>query len=381
MRILIVKLGSIGDIVHTLPALAAIRRSAPEAHLSWVVERGAAEVLRDNPALNDLIEIDTRALRRRPLAARGEWSLASQFGRLRRLKYDVAIDFQGLLKSAFVAALSGAKRRVGFSREFLREPMSRLLMTEGFEVPPRAHVTRRNLALASAAFGINATETDLQFPLGVLPSHEAEAAEAMLKLCGRDGNAASFAIPNQFAIANQFAILNPGGGWWTKQWSAERFGQLADLLWERDGLPSLVTYGPGEERLAACVESASRTRAARGVTLTLRGFFALARQARIYVGSDTGPTHLAIAAGAPIVGLFGPTEWWRNGSPQADDIVVERMDIGCREDCHRRACGQWVCMDIAVESVYGAARERLRRREAARESSVLVDRREVEVRV
>src|SRR3712207_1703011 len=130
MRILFVKLGSIGDIVHALPALAAIRRALPRAEISWVVERRAAEILRDNPALDRLIEVDTKALRRWPVF--GETLLAprQQLRRLRASTFDAALDFQGLLKSAFIARLSGAPRRYGFAREALREPASRFLLTE-----------------------------------------------------------------------------------------------------------------------------------------------------------------------------------------------------------------------------------------------------------
>jgi ADP-heptose:LPS heptosyltransferase len=101
------------------------------------------------------------------------------------------------------------------------------------------------------------------------------------------------------------------------------------------------------------------------VSLSLKGFYALARRARVYVGGDTGPTHLAVAAGTPVVGLFGPTEWWRNGSPRAEDICVERTDIGCRENCHRRSCRNWICMEIEVDRVLRAVEERLRRARCA----------------
>ena len=99
---------------------------------------------------------------------------------------------------------------------------------------------------------------------------------------------------------------------------------------------------------------ASQSGKARAVSLSLKGFYELAKRAQVYVGGDTGPTHLAIAAGTPIVGLFGPTEWWRNGSLRAADICVERVDIDCRTDCHRRACSKWICMDIEVERVLQA---------------------------
>ncbi len=160
--------------------------------------------------------------------------------------------------------------------------------------------------------------------------------------------------------------------WPTKLWSADRFGALADELWQRHGLYSLVTHGPGEAELAQTVLNASRSGKVKAVSLSLKGFFALAGNASVYIGGDTGPTHLAIAAGAPIVGLFGPTEWWRNGSPFDDDICVERNEIDCRNDCHRRACSKWICMDIEVEKVLAAVNQRLARTQIALETEVRV---------
>jgi lipopolysaccharide heptosyltransferase I len=346
MRILIVKLGSIGDIVHTLPSLAAIRRELPGAEVAWAVERRAAEILRDNPLVDRLIELDTKALRRwSPLS--GETLLATrrQLQRLRASAFDVALDFQGLLKSAAIARLARAPRAYGFARPSLREPASRFLLTHTVNVPTGTNVIRKNLALAAHALGINVPEDgdDFEFPVHVSPEQEREARDAASLAGGR------------------FAILNAGGGWPTKLWGAERFGALADALLARHGLRSLVTYGPGERELAEGVVRASRAGAAQPVSLSLKGFYGLARRASLYVGGDTGPTHLAVAAGAPVVGLFGPTEWWRNGSPRAADVCVERTDIDCRADCHRRACGVWVCMDIEVARVVAAADERLRR--------------------
>jgi heptosyltransferase I len=345
MRLLIVKLGSIGDIVHTLPSLAAIRRALPKAEISWVVERRAAEILRDNPLLNRLIEVDTKALRRWPVS--GETLLAprQQLRRLRASSFDTALDFQGLLKSAAIARLSRPKRSYGFAREALREPPSRFLLTRTVRVPLRSHVIVKNLALVAGALGIHVPSdpAEFEFPIATTPAHEAEAEEAAAGLGGR------------------FAILNPGGGWPTKLWDAGRFGTLADELWTHHGLSSLVTYGPGEIELAETVMRASRSGRARAVSPSLKGFYALAKRASLYVGGDTGPTHLAVAAGAPVAGLFGPTEWWRNGSPRPDDIPVERDDITCRVDCHRRSCSQWICMDIPVERVLHFAGERLRR--------------------
>ena len=351
MRILFVKLGSIGDIVHALPSLAAVRRAMPGAAISWVVEERAAEILRDNPILDRLIEVDTKALRRVPVS--GETLLAprQQLRRLRASTFDTALDLQGLLKSALIARLSGAKLRYGFSREALREPAGRFLLTKTIKTPVHSHVIDKNLALISGALGIDvpATYENYEFPISITSAHENEAEQALS------------------GIESRFAILNPGGGWPTKLWNAGRFGSLADELWTHHGLRSVITYGPGEDNLANEVVAASRSGRAEARSLSLKGFVALAKRAAVYVGGDTGPTHLAVAAGTPIVGLFGPTEWWRNGSPRSADICVERNDIGCRTNCHRRSCSVWICMDIEVARVLQAVSERLvRSADAAR---------------
>jgi lipopolysaccharide heptosyltransferase I len=345
VRILIVKLGSIGDIVHTLPSLAALRHALPQAHISWVVEQTAAEILRDNPFLDRLIEVDTKVLRRGLMSGETLRAPRQQLRRLRASAFDIAFDFQGLLKSASVARLSGARRVFGFSHEGLREPASRILLSKSIFIPKHTHIIRKNLGLVNGALGITVPQqaSDLEFPIQADASHRYEADRAI------------------HGIAGPYAILNPGGGWPTKLWSPERFGELADQLWNNHGLHSLITYGPGENELAERVLGSSHSGKARTIGLSLKGFYALAKRAEVYVGGDTGPTHLAIAAGTPVVGLFGPTEWWRNGSPREDDVCVERADIDCRVDCHRRSCSNWICMDIEAERLLGAVSERLGR--------------------
>ena len=340
MRILIVKLGSIGDIIHTLPAVAAMREAMPHAEISWVVEHRSSEILRDNPILDRLIVVDTKALRRGLMSGETLRAPRQQLRRLRASAFDIALDFQGLLKSASIARLSGARRVFGFSRDALREPASRIFLSKTIPIPPKTHVIRKNLMLAGGALGIPTPESaeDFSFPIATTPVHKAEAASVS------QGN---------------FVILNPGGGWPTKLWSVERFGRLADEIWSHYGLRSLVTYGPGERELAERVVAGTRSGQATAVSLSLKGFYELARRAEVYVGGDTGPTHIAIAAGTPIVGLFGPTEWWRNGSPRKEDICIDRVEIDCRTDCHRRACSNWICMDIEVDRVLQAVDMRI----------------------
>ncbi len=341
MKILIIKLSSIGDVVHTLPVLAAIRKEMPDASVTWAVEQSSAEILRGNPLIDELLEIDTRALRGGRMIEEILIDAGKLIGDLRKREFDIAIDFQGLLKSAFVAKFTRSARRFGFAKSGLREPASRFLLTDTVETPPGFHVVRKNLILAGSALGFEARDEKPEFPIFTEEIHQAEAG-AMSELAG-----------------GRFAILNPAGGWPTKLWDAAKFGELADRLFERFGLASIVTTAPNESELA--MKAAANSRSGRLVTgePTLKGFFELARRAEIYVGGDTGPTHLAIAAECPVVGIFGPTEWWRNGSLNPSDICVERNDIGCRVDCHRRSCANWICMDIGVETVLDAVARRL----------------------
>src|SRR5678816_756676 len=196
MRILIVKLGSIGDIVHTLPALAALRGAMPQAEISWVVERRSAEILRDNPLLDRLIEVDTKALRRGLMSGETLRAPRQQLRRLRASAFDVALDFQGLLKSASIARLSGAQRVFGYSRSGLREPASALLLSSKIHVPKHTHVIFKALHLVNGALGlpIPVNSSELSFPISIPQQAEDEALEAAV---GTGGS---------------YAILNPGGG-------------------------------------------------------------------------------------------------------------------------------------------------------------------------
>ena len=323
--------------------LDAIRKRYPEAEISWIAEKRSAGILENNELIDNLIEVDTRSLRGGKVIESMLLDAAKQIKNLRQYDFDIAIDFQGLLKSGIIAKLSGAKKRWGASRADLREPAARVFYTDTTKLPQEAHVISQNLALAAAALDLDTTNLPILFPITTSPDDRREADEIALSVGGR------------------FAILNPAGGWVTKLWHAEKFGRLADLVWEQFGLASVVVTGPNETDLATEVATASHSGKTICAEPSLKGFYELARRAEIYVGGDTGPTHLAIAAGAPIVGIFGPTEWWRNGSLNPDDICVERLDIDCRIDCHRRTCSNWICMDIAPETVFEAVKLRLAR--------------------
>jgi len=340
LHILVVKLSSIGDLVHTLPAVAAIRRSLPTAEISWAVETRSAEILRGSPVIDNLIEIDTRSIRGASLPEILP-EIKRQARVVRARKYDVAIDFQGLLKSAVIARLSGAKVRWGFAKDELRESASRFVYTDTVEIPAKTHIIRKNIFLAAAACHFAFDDSLIEYPISTDDVHAAEAKEVINR------------------VGPDFVILNPAGGWVTKLWHVEKFGLLADAIMHETGMRSVIVTGPNEADLARRATFSSKSDAIIPAEPTLKGFYELARRARLYVGGDTGPTHIAIAAGAPVVALFGPTEWWRNGSLGRNDVVVERSDISCRIDCHRRECSNWICMDSDVDAVMGAVRERL----------------------
>jgi ADP-heptose:LPS heptosyltransferase len=331
VKALLVRLSAIGDVVHTLPVLAALREHGWQT--AWLVEPLARPLLAGNPALGELMEA--------PAARAFTLSVARRALReARHARPDVALDLQGLWKSAGWARLSGAARVIGYARRWRREPASALLIGERFEPPAEpVHVIDKNLALLRP-LGIEAVGRR-EFPL---PALDAEAAEVDRRLAG-------------LGLA-EFAILNPGGGWKSKLWPAERFGALASALRER-GLAALVTWGPGEDALADRVVSASDGAARRCFATTLREYVALARRARVVVAADTGPMHLAAAVGTPVVALFGPTDPARNGPFSPADEVVRRAPP-CAP-CHRRACGvhDGVMDGIPVDEVLAAVERRL----------------------
>ena len=267
--------------------------------------------------------------------------LFSNLKQVRANSFDVAIDFQGLMKSAVIARASGATKVWGFAKDSLREKESRIFLDETVEAEGRHHVIVKNLILAEAALGLTPERDHYEFPISTSIENK------------------SFADSITEEIESDFVILNPAGGWVTKLWPPEMFGALSDVLWERHGLKSVVTTGPGEESLAERIRVSAKTQSLKFVSPDLKSFYELAKKSTAYVGGDTGPTHIAVAAGAKVVGIFGPTEWWRNGSVNPLDICVERNDIPCRENCHRRTCDKWICLDIRPEVVADAVSRRI----------------------
>ena len=338
MKALIVRLSAIGDVVHTLPVAATLRQYGFE--VDWVVEPPARPLVEANPAVSRAIPAPAA----RPAGLARAWSTARD---LHRMRHDVALDLQGLWKSAAWARASGAQRVIGFAGPWRREHLSEILL--GVRVPLRrepSHVIDKNLALLRA-LGIE-EEGLREFPLPPAPD---ETRRVSAHLADRGWG--------------DFAMLNPGGGWASKLWPPAAFGAVAQGLAARGILP-VVTWGPGEEMLADAVVAASGKAAERCFPTTLLEYVEVARRARVVVAADTGPLHLACAIGTPVVGVFGPTDPARNGPFGVDDLTVRRQPL-CAP-CHRHRCSihEGVMAAVPPAEVLTAIDRRLARAAAAR---------------
>ncbi|HLQ77777.1 MAG TPA: glycosyltransferase family 9 protein, partial [Terriglobia bacterium] len=308
-RFLIVKFGSLGDIVHCLPSVAQLRTAFPKAEIDWLIERKNKIAVEMSGLDVKLVPIDTYQWRNSPGIGSAK-EIGEFVWALRTDGYDCVIDFQGLLKSAFFAYLSGAPIRIGWERDFLRESVSRIFYTEVVK-PKRIHIIDQQMELLR--------------PIGIEPDWYTE-----VPLHASD--TARQSVETKLKGLKDYVVINPGGNWVTKCWHPERYGELAGRL-IKDGLPVAVTCGPGEEEM---VRTMLRTGAdgAHQVSTNLEELVALCEKARLFVGGDTGPMHFAAAAGTPIVSIFGPTSSDRNGPFRREDIVVERR-LPCRP-CYER---------------------------------------------
>ncbi len=327
-RILLVRTSSLGDVVHALPVLSALRRHLPQARIGWVVEEPFAPLLAGHADLDEVLVVRLRRWGRRPLA----WQTLAEAGAflraLRRFAPDVVIDLMGNHKAAVIAALSLCRRRIGLDRRSRREPASALWLSE--QIPARGiHAVDRGLALLDA--------------LG-LPAEPADFGGEKLF---RTLEAAPPSAP--------FALLHPGAGWGNKIYPADWWGEAIRLLHAATGLRTLVAAAPGEERLAATAAAAAGSAAcAVEPAPDLPALAALLRRAALMLGGDTGPTHLAHALGTPVLMVMGPTDPARHGPYGAPERALFRR-LPC-SFCHRRFGESKACLlEILPESVAARA--------------------------
>ncbi|MEP6471596.1 MAG: lipopolysaccharide heptosyltransferase I [Acidobacteriota bacterium] len=314
MRILIVRLSSLGDVIHALPIAANARRAGAE--VGWMTETAYRDLLEGNPNVDRVFHADTKGWRRRPFSRRTLSDVRTLSRSLREFAPDAVIDAQGLWKSALLARAAGAPV-VGFGAADRREPASAILCDLPVRPLPGGHVVDRNLALAEAAgFSIRERRPDARF---LLAKGSAEA----------DAFLAEQTRP--------FAVYHPGAGRPEKAWGEARFAALAGLLAENPGLSAVVSWGPGDEERARKM-SGMLPHARTLPRLSLPGLSRVVAESALFVAGDTGPLHLADALGTPTLALFGPTDPVRNG-PYRSPASAIRYDAGTgAEEVARKAC-------------------------------------------
>ncbi len=344
-RLLIVRLGAMGDIIHTLPAASALRAAFPNTIIGWVVEERWAELLRtssaspsgprspERPLVDNIHTVNTKTWRTSMASAQTWKQITQAIGEVRNVQYEVAVDFQGAIRSAMIARTSGADVIYGFAQP--RETPARMFYTR--RVAARGtHIVEQNLSLTEEVAG-----RALPTPEVVLPRNEGAELECAHRL--EEGK------------IEKFALLNPGAGWGAKRWPVEHYGQVAREV-AKLGLKPLINYGPGEEDLAKSVQETSGG-AAETMPSSLTQLIALTRRASLFIGGDTGPMHLAAALGVPVVAIFGPTDPARNGPFGTKSIVLRSPSS--QTSHKRRPQPDEGLLEITADQVISAARQLL----------------------
>ncbi len=326
-RLLVVRLGAMGDILHALPAVTALRRMHPAWHIGWVVDprwqalleagseearkQGSGNAVAAMPVVDRLHFAPSREWKRHPFSAQTRTQIAALRRELREAHYDAVLDLQGAIRSAVIARMTGYPRRIGEAKP--REWPAHWLFTERIATHG-VHVIEQDLELASAVAGD---------PL--------EMVEPLLPVDPEAESWCAAWLAEQATSGRRLAFIAPGAGWGAKRWPSERYATVAAGLVQR-GFHVLVNAPPGEESLAVPIAAAGAT----PFTATLPQLIALTRRIALAIGGDTGPLHLACAAGRPVVGIYGPTDPSRNG-PYGTRTRVLRSPASRRDYTHRDA--------------------------------------------
>jgi heptosyltransferase-1 len=325
-RFLVVRLGSLGDIVHTFPAVAGLRASFPNSEIVWLTHPRWRFLVERSALASQVWTVETRSLS----------SVGEIRHRIREANFAAAIDYQGLWKSAALPWLGRVRRRIGFSSKTVRESGVPILYTERVDTTAR-HVADQNGELSLRA---GAKEPVGKFNLELRAEDEAVVCE--------------FLRENSM---ERYVVLSPGGGWRSKCWPPERFGALCRSIRNSLDLRCIVNFGPGEETLAAAVRDASGDAAPVLYDGELGPLMALLRNAMCIVGGDTGPLHLAVALGTRAVAIFGPTDPARNGPYSSGDIALRAPNAQTTHT--RRATTDPSLLAISVDEAFDAVRRRI----------------------
>ena len=349
-RILIVRLGAMGDIIHALPAVAAMRERYPQTEVDWLIERRWVELLAvpgtpptgprssQKPRVDNIHVADTKSWRKQLFSSATRAEFRQLRNGLAARRFTHVFDMQGSIKSAVLARYAGASRVVGYKAP--REKLASLLYHQHVDVG--GHVIERGallLGFSGMLFEMGAHETFADHARRSIPTDPASEQWA-----------------NEI-VTTPFALLSPTAGWSTKEWPAQRYGELAKRL-HGAGLTPLVNIGPGERetKIGDAVEQASEG-AAKRMACSISQLIALTRRASLFIGGDSGPMHLANALGVPTVAIFGPTDPARNG-PYYNPSIVLRSPLSKTSYSHVDTPDLGI-QSITVEQVWEAAQKML----------------------
>lgn len=344
-KILLIRLSAFGDCLHAVPVLVALRRHFPDAEIGWAIEELSYSLLKDHPMVDHFHVFPRRAFKKSQGTFMDRMRSMRQFRKdLAAIKYDTAIDLQGLTKSGLVSWWSGAKRRIGFKGEDSREFN---IVFNNERIAPSAeavHVVDKNMVLLKP-LGVQVPDK----PEWVMPTFDAEndIMRPFLDKCGLIGGDGRVA---------RFAIVNPGATWFTKRWPPEMFGEVAKGLITRHGLPVVIPWaGADEQKAAHIIAAIAGPQSFVAPDTDLRQLAALTQQSVLFVGNDTGPLHLAVAFNVRSVAVFGATDPLRNG-PYGSMHRMQTGGVDChpcwKTTCERkdRACLIWVTPDAVLTS-------------------------------
>lgn len=349
-RICLIKPSSLGDVIHSLSVLAALRESYPEAFISWVVAPANASLLEGHPMLDEVLIFDRTAWGKVGRLPKTAVEVAGLVSALRRGRYELVIDLQGLIRSALLTFAAGAPERVGFanSREY-----SPFFYSRRVEVPEGPiHAVDRYMLVAEAVTG---KSHPVAFPLGLTDEDRLEV-ELFLESHGLE--------PSQPLV-----VLSPGARWSSKRWAPQNFATLGEALFRRFGLQPVIVGGPGEETVVEAVRGALSGKVPAVSFRSLRAVAALFARSQVAVTNDSGPMHLAAAAGCPVVAVFGPTDPRLTG-PYGEEHQVVSHPVECAP-CFLKDCpiGHDCLVGVSVEAVEAAVEGVLAERASDRETN------------
>jgi lipopolysaccharide heptosyltransferase I len=345
MRFLIIRLSSIGDIVHVLPSVSALAKTFPGAEVHWVVEARHAVLLEGNPSVHRVVKLDTLGWRKRLASPAVLERMVRGVLALREDPYDAALDFQGLYKSAIISRLSRSRQRLGFADKWLREPAAGVFYNERVSPHGRCHVIEKNFSLVER-LGVRTLEpAQWEFPLPQTASDDGYVEKQLASLG-----------------VKEFMVMNPGGGWQAKRWAPAQYADLIRRLESEFGWKILLTGSPQEEGLIEEILTLAGSHEAHYFPSTLIQLIALVRRAGLFLAGDTGPLHLAAAASTPIVAVFGatgsPNTPERNGPFFPDDITLSNGRPA--PSPHNPKAPHYI-EGVTVDAVLKAIRKRLAR--------------------